>query len=129
LVAIDLIGLCITILAIGIRYPHYGLITVFVHEIGRMLMALVISGRIDAIISAGAFGSATFINQSDWSVTVLFALSGPLANYVFCAASGGIDQEKLRNIFNPAAKLRNPFAVLNLRFAVLSFIASSWHFL
>ncbi|MPM36981.1 hypothetical protein SDC9_83585 [bioreactor metagenome] len=92
-------------------------------------MALVTNGQIDFIMSAGAFSSATVNNQSDWSLAALIILSGPLANYIFCASSGGIDQENFSSIANPAAKLTNPFAVVNLRFAVISVLTSLWNFM
>lgn len=116
-------------LVVGIRYPHYVLIAVFVHETGRIFMAFITNGEINFIMSAGAFGSAAVINKDDWLLTALLILSGPLSNYVFSAVSGGIDQEKFRNVVSPVARLKNPFAVVNLRFSIISFLGSLWQFL
>ncbi|MDD4601828.1 hypothetical protein SDC9_05854 [bioreactor metagenome] len=127
MLTIDFIGLFVTILAIGIRYPHYVVIAVFVHEIGRLLMSFMVNGQLNIISATGAFGTSG-INEYDWA-SVLILLSGPLANYIFCAVTGGVYQEKVANIAIPSAKLMNPFAVINLRLAVVSIIVSLWSFL
>lgn len=129
MLAIDIIGLFITIIIIGIRYPHHVLIAAIVHEIGRVLMVLMVSGKVTLIIAAGAFGTNPGIDQYNWLMGSLIKISGPLANYIFCAATGGIYLETLTNIVNPGAKLVNPFAVINLRFAFVSMLSVLWQWM
>ena len=59
----------------------------------------------------------------------LMALSGPLANYIFGAAAGGIYQEQPGYLIRTGARLNNPFAIINLRLAILSGLAGLWQFL
>lgn len=129
MLAIDLIGFFITILAIGIRYPHYVVLAALVHEIGQLCIAFILNLQVDLIIAAGAFSTTDVSNSNNGVINALTVLSGSLANYIFCATAGGIDQERAMDIVNPSAKLINPFAVINLRLAIVSAFTSMWQFL
>lgn len=127
MLAIDLIGVLLTIAVVGIRYPHYVVVAGLINELGILLMAFITNGNIKFILAAGAF-SMTTVAQDDWHYNVLLLLSGPLANYIFCAVVGDIHQETASNLINPGVRLDNPFAVVNLRFAVLSILSNLWFF-
>lgn len=128
MVTIDIIGMIISIVFIGARYPHIALIAVLIHEAGKFLMAVFVRQQINLIMAAGAFGTASFVNDSNWcSVLVLF--SGALANFILASMIGGIEYERTVNLFNPLASLRSPWAVVNLRLALLSFVITIWNFL
>lgn len=130
MLAIDLIGFIITILAIGIRYPHYVVLVALVHEIGQLCTAFILDIQVDLIIAAGVFSTTDVTsNSNNGVINALAVLSGSLANYIFCATAGGIDQERAMDIVNPSAKLINPFAVINLRLAIVSVLTSIWQFL
>ncbi|MBP2642136.1 MAG: hypothetical protein H6Q67_23 [Firmicutes bacterium] len=128
MLTVDFIGLLFTLCLTGIRYPHYVLIAVVIHDVGRIMMALFFHGNIELILSAGAFGSAVADNmKSSWQ-PLLVTFSGPLANYIVSATVGGIEYEKTSHLFNPLMSAKHPFAVVNFRLAVLSAIVSSWTF-
>ena len=81
MVTIDIIGMIISIIFIGIRYPHIALIAVLAHEAGKILMAVFVHQQIDLIIYAGAFGTASLVNHnSRYSAIVMFSCA--LAKFV-----------------------------------------------
>lgn len=127
MVAIDFIGLLITILLIGLRYPHYVLMAALVHELGKILMIMFVHGHIDTIIAAGAFGNTVVSNYNNNGILdALIVFSGPLANYIVSSTAGGVEFEKTVNLISPAASLKSPFAVINLRLAIISFLFNAW---
>ena len=124
MITVDFIGLFFTACLVGIRYPACVLLAIVAQEAGRILIALFFQGQIDNILVSGVF-SATSVSQLPSSVKLcLVSFGGPLANYVICAAIGGVEWEKTRDLLNPFSMLRHPVAVINLRFAVASFIVS-----
>lgn len=128
MLTIDFIGLLFTACLTGIRYPHYVLLATLIHELGRICMTMFLHGSIEAVVAAGAFGS-TFFSKLDNSVQgVLIIFSGPLANYIACSVAQGVATERTGNLINPFLGVRHPFAVVNLRFAILSVIFNIWHF-
>lgn len=128
MLSIDLIGLMLTVLIVGVRYPHYVIVAAMIHELGRILMALFLHGEIEVILAAGAFGTTTVSNYSSSLTVVLIMLSGPLANYIIGAAAG-IQNDRMANLINSSAVLASPFAVINFRLAVMSILVSLWQFL
>lgn len=128
MVSIDFIGLFLTVFLIGVRYPHYVLIAATIHEFGRIMMALFLHGKIDAILAAGAFGTTTVSDYNSSIVVILIMLSGPLANYII-GATAGFRNESMLNLINPSAVLASPFSVINFRLALLSLIVNAWQFL
>ena len=128
MLAVDVIGLVFTIFLVGTRYPHYVLIAATIHEFGRIMMTLFLHGNIGTVIAAGAFGTVVASNlKSSWH-GMLIAFSGPLANYIVSATVGGIESVATRRLINPWVSVGHPFAVVNLRLALLSIVVSSWLF-
>lgn len=119
MVSIDLIGLVVTLGITGLRYPFYALAAAAIHEFGRLAMAVFLNSRVETVMTAGAFSTTTVVN-ADLLTGALIAFSGALANFIICATSGGIAAERTRHIIDPRLKLRNPFAVVNLRLALFS---------
>ncbi|MBP2653523.1 MAG: hypothetical protein H6Q73_1092 [Firmicutes bacterium] len=126
MLAVDIVGLVFTICLVGARYPHYVLIAATIHEIGRIMMTLFLHDNIGTVIAAGAFGTTVASNlKSNWH-GILITFSGPLANYIVSATIGGIELETTRRLLNPLGPVRHPFAVVNLRLALLSVFVSTW---
>jgi len=122
MLSIDLIGIIITGTFIGLRYPHIVLAAVFVHEMGKIITALFLQQHIENIIIAGVFGK-TVVSQIGAGVKdTLVAFSGPLTNYIVSTIAGGFEYERTAHLLNPFAKLKYPFAVVNMRLAVASLI-------
>lgn len=126
MLTIDYIGLLITIGLIGLRYPHHVLGAAAIHDLGRILMALFLQGRIETIIAAGAFGAAAVSGVKAGVPPVVVAFGGPLANYLVSANLGGAAGEKNAHLLHPGAALKRPFAVINLRLALLSSLVTIW---
>lgn len=128
MLAIDFVGLVTTACIVGVRYPQYVVAAALVHEIGQLTMALFLHGKIDLIVAAGAFSIAQVSNIGFYN-SLLVVFSGALANYIMAAAFGGVNRESSASLFNPFSKLRFPFAVINLRLALLSLIVNIIHIL
>jgi hypothetical protein len=126
MLTVDFAGLLLTIGIIGLRYPHYVLGAALIHDLGRLLMALLFQGRIETIIAAGAFGTAAVSGVKAAGGAFLIALGGPLANYLVGANLGGAAWEKTSCLLHPGAALKRPFAVINLRLALLSALVTIW---
>lgn len=121
---IDIIGLLVTILLIGFRYPHYVIFAAAIHEFSRIIMVLFLHGTIDSVVAAGIFGSTVVHNFKESSLNWLVIFSGPLANYIVSSTAGGIEFESTAHLINPLKKLTYPFAVVNLRFAIISLLVN-----
>ncbi|QJW48103.1 hypothetical protein HA075_21695 [bacterium BFN5] len=128
MVYIDLIGLVITILVIGIRYPHYGVAAVLIHEFGRVAMTVFLHGQVESVVTAGVFSTAV-VSNSNFIMLALIGFAGPLTNFIICSTSGGIAFERTISLLDPRACLRNPFAVVNLRLALFSCLFNIRQFL
>lgn len=126
MLAVDIIGLIFTICLTGPRYPHYVLCAAVIHDLGRVLMALFLHGQIESVVAAGAFGTTVAGNIKAGMPALLLVFSGSLANYIVSATTGGVEEERSAKLLNPAASVRHPFAVVNLRLALLSFLVNSW---
>ena len=124
MITVDFIGILITSCMVGIRYPGYLLLAVFVHEAGRIILAVFCQGQIDSIVVAGVFSATSVSHLSSGLKALLVSLGGPLANYVVSSAVGGVEWEKTSHLVNPFSALRHPLAVINLRFAAVSFFIS-----
>lgn len=125
MLTIDMLGLFLTVLMVSIRYPHYVIIAAFVHDIGMIIMTLFINGQVEAIITAGAFSALTTSGISGAKAAVI-AMTGPLVNYTISALIGGSEFEKTANLINPFVELKHPFAVVNVRLALISLIFTLW---
>ena len=126
MLAIDLIGLLATIVLVGLRYPHYVLAAVCVHEFGRIFTVILLHAHIDYITTAGAFGTMVVNHYNSDALGILLLVSGSLANYIVSSSVGGIALEPTANLLNPLVNLRSPFAVVNFRLCILSFLTQVW---
>ncbi|MBP2625599.1 MAG: hypothetical protein H6Q68_310 [Firmicutes bacterium] len=126
MLGIDLIGLLATIFLVGLRYPHYVLLAAFIHEFGRIFVALFLHSHIDYIIAAGAFGTMAVSNYKSGPIGIVLIFSGPLANYIICSIVGGIAFEPTKNLLNPLVNLKSPFAVINFRLCIISCLILIW---
>lgn len=124
MITVDLIGILITSCMVGIRYPGYLLLAILAHETGRVILAVFFQGQIDSIMVAGVFSATSVSHLSSGMKTLFISLGGPIANYVVCSTVGGVEWEKTSHLINPFSVLRHPIAVINLRFAVVSFFIS-----
>lgn len=129
MLAVDFVGLLFTVCLVGARYPHCALGAAAVHDAGRILMALFWHGRIENVVAAGAFGSLAASGLPAGGAALFVALGGPLANYFVSAGLGGAEWEKTARLLHPAAAVKHPFAVVNLRLALLSTIVTIWQFI
>jgi hypothetical protein len=126
MLTVDYVGLLVTIGIVGLRYPHCVLGAAVVHDCGRILTALFLQSRIDSIIAAGAFGATAVSGANAGGTALMVTLGGPLANYLVCANFGGAVWEGNSRLFHPGAPLKRPFAVVNLRLALLSTLVTIW---
>ncbi len=129
MVAIDMIGLILTICLVGVRYPHLVLLAALIHEFGRIVIAIILHGHIESVIAAGAFGSTIVSHQQGSLISALIIFGGPLANYIVSSTAGGIEFERTAALLNSGACLKHPFAVVNLRLALVSVLVNIWQFL
>lgn len=123
MLVVDVIGLIISISLVSIRYPHYALFAALANALGQIVMAVFLAANIEKIVTAGAFSSSAITNLSGFK-TILFMVSGSLTNFIISKAAGGIEFVSTAKILNPAAILKHPLAVINLRFAVVSLVLS-----
>ena len=123
MLSIDIVGLVISVCLVGIRYPHYAFAAAVINAIGQIIMVIFLTGNVEKIVTAGAFSSAAVTNLGGLK-TMLFTISGPLANFIISKFAGGIEFVSTNHIVNPTAMLKHPLAVINLRFAVISLVLS-----
>jgi hypothetical protein len=128
MLAFDIIGLIFTVLLVGPRYGLYVLSAVVIGEIGQILMTLYMNAQIDAVVTGGIFGGATFHGIQGGVPVLLIYFSGAIFNYFVGTAFGGIELEKFNNIVNPFANVKKPFAVVNIRLAIWSGLYSGWQY-
>ena len=127
MISIDVIGLIISIVLVSIRYPHHALAAAVANALGQVTIAAFFAGDIEKIVTAGAFSSVAITNLSQFK-SVIFVISGPLTNFIISRIAGGIEFVSTAHLLNPAVVLKHPFAVINLRFAVISLILSIFQF-
>ncbi len=126
MLTVDFIGLLLTIALVGLRYPHYVLSAGLIHDCGRIVMAIFLNGHIESVTAAGAFGSAVVTGVGTSVKYVLVMMAGSLACYLVSAAVGGIGNEPTAKLIHPSSILKNPFAVVTLRLAIVSFVTNMW---
>jgi len=126
---VDIVGIIVTVCLVGLRYPLYVLCAMVINDLGRVLTTLFLHGKIQSIIAAGAFGSTTSAGIHSGAMTVFVIFSGAIANYIVSATAGGVAYEKTANILNPLSPVKHPFAIVNLRLALLTFLINMWHFI
>lgn len=126
MVGIDLIGLLATIFLVGLRYPHYVLAAICIHEFGRIFVVIFLHAHIDYIIAAGVFGTMAVSHYDSGAIGMLLIFSGSLANYIVSSIVGGIAFEPTANLLNPLVNLKSPFAVVNFRLCIISCLIQVW---
>lgn len=126
MLTLDMLGLAVTVCLIGLRYPLQVLGASLINSLGPILMTLFLHGHIVTLVAAGAFGSTVASGVRSGAPALLVVFSGPLSNYIVSAAAGGIEYEKTRHILNPLSPAKNPFAVVNLRLAIVTFFINLW---
>jgi len=122
----DIVGLVVTVCLIGLRYPLYVLMASMINGLGQVVMILFLHGHIESVVAAGAFGSTVVSGVKSGGPTMLIIFAGTLSNYIVSAAAGGIEYEKNRHVLNPLSPVKHPFAVVNLRLALLTFLINLW---
>ncbi len=122
----DIVALVVTVCLIGLRYPLQVLGASLINCLGQAVTVLFLHGHIVSLVAAGAFGSTIASGVKSGGPTLLIIFSGSLSNYIVSAAAGGIEYEKTKAILHPLAPVRNPFAVVNLRLALLTFLINLW---
>ncbi|MBC8016856.1 MAG: hypothetical protein H7X79_14115 [Sporomusaceae bacterium] len=126
MLAIDLVGLLATILLVGLRYPHYVLAAIGIHEFGRIFTVIFLHAHVDSITTAGVFGTMAVSHYNSEILGIVILFSGSLANYITSSIVGGIAFESTANLLNPLVNLRSPFAVVNFRLCIISFLIQVW---
>ena len=126
MMAVDFIGILITAVIVGVRYPHYVLAATIWQQVGQSVMALFLHGKIESVLSAGAF-SVMKVSQLNSYSSMLVLFSGAIANYILASAVGGVNQEASSALLNPFSRLKFPFAVINLRLALLTLVVNLLH--
>lgn len=129
MLALDIIGLIMTILLVGLRYTHYVLGAVLIGEAGRIFASLYVNAQLDTLVAGGIF-SRVDIQGVNAKLSLLFIyFGGSLVNYFVGMAFGGLEKEKFAYLLNPFASVRHPFAVMNIRLAILSAAYNGWQYL
>lgn len=123
MLAIDIVGLLLSIILVSSRYPHYALVAALANALGQFIAAVLLAGNVEKFITAGAFSSLAVTNLGGLK-TILFTISGPLTNFIISKVAGGVEFVSTANIVNPLAVLKHPLSVINLRFAVISLVLS-----
>ena len=124
MVTVDLVGLAVTVALIGGRYPVHALAAILIHEFGKLAAAVFLGGRIEAIVAAGAFGSATLSGTQADLGQVLIPLGGILANLLLTGAEA---VEEWRFIPRLAARVTAPLAMASLRLSILAAAVVVWN--
>lgn len=120
-VNVDLIGIFISICLLGIRYPHYVILAALVNFFGFCFGAFLLPEGLDSIITSGVFSVAEAPNIKFAEKAVLI-LSPPFCNYIASKMLDWTEVKRIKTFLNPLAILNNPFSVINLRFAAVSFL-------
>jgi hypothetical protein len=126
MLTLDIVGLVVTVCLIGLRYPLHVLGASLINGLGQVLMILFLHGHIESVVAAGAFGSTVVSGVKSGAPALLVIFAGSLSNYIVSSAAGGIEYEKTRHILNPLSPAKFPFAVVNLRLALLTFLLQLW---
>ncbi|MDR3564107.1 MAG: hypothetical protein P4N59_22080 [Negativicutes bacterium] len=126
MLAVDIVGVVITICLVGLRYPQHVLGAALIHDLGQLLMTLFLRGHIVSVVAAGAFGSTVATGVKSGMASTFLLFSGSIANYIVSATVGGVEYEKTARLLNPLSPVKHPFAVVNFRLAVVSFLVNLW---
>ncbi len=122
MLAIDVIGIIFTIIITGIRYPHYVILAIVIHHFAQLLTVFLLHGTLNGVVAAGAFNSVIVSELSHKYYKLFILFSGSLSSYLTSRIIGGVEFEPTPLLVRPWAKLRYPFAVINLRLAIVSFL-------
>lgn len=128
MIVIDYIGLIVTVVLIGVRYPLQALGALIIHEVGRIGAICFVQKPINLLLIGGAFGEMSFREPLSWGYVLIAAAAGPLLNYLVGSLAGGIVWERLSALINSAAQLRQPTGVIQIRLAAISLLFSLQHY-
>ncbi|HWR54949.1 MAG TPA: hypothetical protein VN462_00455 [Negativicutes bacterium] len=128
MLTLDVIGLIISVFLIGLRYAHYACIAVVIGALGSIMMSLFVNAQVDTVVAAGVFSRMNIQGVNAGLPLFMIYFGGPLVNYFIGMACGGPEKGKLARIVNPFAKVRYPFAVTNIRLAILSMLYNGWQY-
>ncbi|MGI6142314.1 MAG: hypothetical protein ACOYEK_00390 [bacterium] len=129
MIALDLIGLVLSWLFLGPRYPGYIILLSIFQETSRFLLALALKTGVLNLTIGGIFGVTT-IHQDMGSFPFLLILySGPFCCYLLSRYRGCMQREEGAILFHPLAVLANPVGVLAWRFSLFSALVSTWRLL
>lgn len=124
--AFDIVGVLVTVGIIGLRYPVQVIAASLINGFGQILMIFLLHGHIETIVAAGAFGNTVVSGVKSGAPAMLIVFAGALSNFIVSSAAGGIEYEKTHDVLNPLAVVKHPFAVVNMRLALLSFLINLW---
>jgi hypothetical protein len=119
----------ITFILVGLRYTPYVLLAAAIGEVGRISASLYVNAQLDGVVAGGIFSRIAFQGVNAKLPVFFIYFGGPLVNYFVGMACGGLEKEKITGLVNPFASLRHPFAVMNIRLALLSAAYNAWQFL
>ncbi|MDU2066461.1 MAG: hypothetical protein E6713_16720 [Sporomusaceae bacterium] len=124
---IDVIGFIVSIGVIGLRYPHYVILASLINQVGQIIASLFCHLGIQGVFAAGLFSQ---IDVNGPLPKLLFvAASGIFSNYAAGKVVRGFEFEPSAHLWQSFAKLRFPFAVINMRFAFLMFCMQVFYFI
>lgn len=129
MLALDIIGLVITVFLVGLRYAHYVLLAAVLGETGRIMAILYMNIQPDAVVAGGIFGRMYLQGIHTQLAVVFIYFGGALTNFFIGMAFGGLEKERFASLFNPFAVIKQPFAVINLRLAILAAAYNGWQYL
>jgi len=126
-ILLDWVGLIVSGFLLGPGYIIYVLFLSIAQELTRLLVALAVNVQIKEVFISGIFGFTSFtgINLTDFR-GMMIILAGPLVSFLIYRLTGGLGNNPKGAFFNPLVKVRNPLAMISLRFALVSLVISCW---
>lgn len=126
---LDVVGMIVSTFMVGLRYAHYVWAAAIIGAVGSVLASLFVNAQVDMVVAAGVFSRITVHGVNAGLPQFAQYFGGPLVNYFVGMACGGLEKEKFWGKLNPFARVSQPFAVINIRLAVLSVIYNAWQYL
>ncbi|MGE5560060.1 MAG: hypothetical protein ACM3XN_03275 [Chloroflexota bacterium] len=122
MLAIDLIGLAITVAIAGPALLPHLFAAALLQETGRLIVAVAAGGSVGSIMAGGLFGrtSATGVPAE------LVLLAGPLSVLLAGVLASGKRGPRRPDLWLPWAATPRPFAAACCRLSILSLIQCLW---
>jgi len=115
MIELDLIGLLLTVLAVGPRQAHLVVLASLLQEILRVLAALALHREVLLVMAGGAFGAT----EAEGLPPYVLGLAGPVL-LALLAMNLIRRRERVLDSLTPWRESRFPFAAAALRVAVLT---------